>query len=612
MCGIICYIGKQNAIPILMEGLKRLEYRGYDSAGLAAINSENKMELYLKSVGKVGELERKLKKQSIFCDYGIAHTRWATHGKPTEINAHPHSDCNNKLFLVHNGIIENYEVLKNELIKKGHKFISDTDTEVLAHLIEDNIENSDCFEEAVRKALSLIEGTFGIAVIHKDFPRKIIVARRGSPIIVGIGENEYIAASDINAFIRYTNKVIYLNDDEMALLNDNNLVITDLNLKEIKKKPETIEWEYTEDEKEGFKHFMLKEIYEQPKTVENAIRGRLIEGDGISKLGGLEPVLEKILSLKRLTFISCGTSYYAGLYGKYVFEMLTDLDVDVDYASEFRYRNLKLSEADGVVAISQSGETADTLAALREAKRKGALVLGLVNVVGSTIAKETDAGVYCHAGPEIGVASTKIFVSQCVILNLIALLIGRRKGLSIFEGMNLIKEIKKLPENISRILDNSDSIREISKKYLPYKNFLFIGRHLNFPIAMEGALKLKEISYVHAEGYPAGEMKHGPISLIDEIFPTIAITTNGFTYEKMISNIQEIKARSGRVIAVATEGNEEIKKIVDDVIYVPETIDILQPILNVIPLQLFAYYFADFKGCDIDKPRNLAKSVTVE
>ncbi len=612
MCGIICYIGKQNAIPILMEGLKRLEYRGYDSAGLAAINSENKMGLYLKSVGKVGELERKLKKQSIFCDYGIAHTRWATHGKPTEINAHPHSDCNNKLFLVHNGIIENYEVLKNELIKKGHKFVSDTDTEVLAHLIEDNIENNDCFEEAVRNALSLIEGTFGIAVIHKDFPRKIIVARRGSPIIVGIGENEYIAASDINAFIRYTNKVIYLNDDEMALLNDNNLVITDLNLKEIEKKPETIEWEYTEDEKEGFKHFMLKEIYEQPKTVENAIRGRLIEGDGISKLGGLEPVLEKILSLKRLTFISCGTSYYAGLYGKYVFEMLTDLDVDVDYASEFRYRNLKLSEADGVVAISQSGETADTLAALREAKRKGALVLGLVNVVGSTIAKETDAGVYCHAGPEIGVASTKIFVSQCVILNLIALLIGRRKGLSIFEGMNLIKEIKKLPENISRILDNSDSIREIAKRYLPYKNFLFIGRHLNFPIAMEGALKLKEISYVHAEGYPAGEMKHGPISLIDEKFPTIAITTSGFTYEKMISNIQEIKARSGRVIAVATEGNEEIKKIVDDVIYVPETIDILQPILNVVPLQLFAYYFADFKGCDIDKPRNLAKSVTVE
>ncbi len=610
MCGIICYIGKQNSIPILMEGLKRLEYRGYDSAGLAAINSDNKEELYLKSVGKVGELEKKIKLQDVFCDYGIAHTRWATHGKPTELNAHPHTDCSGKLFLVHNGIIENYETLKSELIKKGHKFVSDTDTEVLAHLIEDNLNGN--FEEAVRKALSLVEGTFGIAAIHKDFPRKIIVARRGSPIIVGIGENEYIAASDINAFIRYTNKVIYLNDDEMALLNDNNVTITDLNLKEIAKEPETIDWEYTEDEKAGFKHFMLKEIYEQPKTVENAIRGRLIDGEGISKLGGLEPVVERILNLKRLTFVSCGTSFYAGLYGKYIFEMLTDLDVDVDYASEFRYRNLKLSEDDGVVAISQSGETADTLAALREAKRKGALVLGLVNVVGSTIAKETDAGVYCHAGPEIGVASTKIFVSQCVILNLIALLIGRRRGLSIFDGMNLIKEIKKLPENINSVLEKSNDVRDIAKKYLPYKNFLYIGRHLNYPIAMEGALKLKEISYVHAEGYPAGEMKHGPISLIDEDFPTVAVATNGFTYEKMVSNIQEIKARNGKVIAIATEGNEEIKKIVDDVIYVPETIDILQPIVNVIPLQLFAYYFADFKGCDIDKPRNLAKSVTVE
>ncbi len=610
MCGIICYIGNQNAIPILMEGLKRLEYRGYDSAGLAAIDSKNKKNLYVKSVGKVSELEKKVKSEDVFCDYGIAHTRWATHGKPTETNAHPHTDCTGKLFIVHNGIIENYESLKSELIKKGHKFVSDTDTEVLAHLIEDNLEDN--FEEAVRKSLALVEGTFGIAAVHKDFPRKIIVARRGSPIIVGIGENEYIAASDINAFIRYTNKVIYLNDDEMALLNDNNVTITDLNLKEIEKEPETIDWEYTEDEKAGFKHFMLKEIYEQPKTVENAIRGRLIEGEGISKLGGLEPVLDRMLNLKRLTFVSCGTSFYAGLYGKYIFEMLTDLDVDVDYASEFRYRNLKLSEEDGVVAISQSGETADTLAALREAKRKGALVLGLVNVVGSTIAKETDAGVYCHAGPEIGVASTKIFVSQCVILNLIALLLGRRRGLSIFDGMNLIKEIKKLPDYINSVLENSNTIRDIARKYLPYRNFLYIGRHLNFPIAMEGALKLKEISYVHAEGYPAGEMKHGPISLIDENFPTVAVATNGFTYEKMVSNIQEIKARNGKVIAVASEGNEEIKKVVDDVIYVPETIDILQPIVNVIPLQLFAYYFADFKGCDIDKPRNLAKSVTVE
>ncbi len=610
MCGIICYIGKQSAVPILVEGLKRLEYRGYDSAGIAAINSNAGTHALVKAVGKVAELEKKIESINIKADYGIAHTRWATHGKPTEVNAHPHTDCNGKLFLIHNGIIENYESLKSELIKKGHNFKSDTDTEVLAHLIEDNLQGN--LEDAVRKALSMVEGTFGIAVVHKDFPRKILVARRGSPIIIGIGQNEYIAASDVNAFIRYTNKVIYLNDDEMAVLNDDNLVITDLNLKKIDKKPETIEWSYEADEKKGFKHFMLKEIYEQPKTVENAIRGRIIESEGIPKLGGLEPVLEKMLDLKKLTFVSCGTSYYAGLYGKYVFERLTDLDVNVDYASEFRYRNLKLSERDGIIAISQSGETADTLAALREAKRKGALVLGLVNVVGSTIAKETHAGVYCHAGPEIGVASTKIFVSQCVILNLIALLIGRSRGLSIFEGMKLIKDIKNLPFLINRILDSAESIREIAKKYLPYKNFLYIGRHLNFPIAMEGALKLKEISYVHAEGYPAGEMKHGPISLIDEEFPTVAIATNDFTYEKMISNIQEIRARSGKVIAVATEGNEEIKKVADDVIYVPETTDILQPILNVIPLQLFAYYFADFKGCDIDKPRNLAKSVTVE
>jgi len=610
MCGIICYIGQQNSIPILLEGLKRLEYRGYDSAGLASINSDSRDVLFVKSVGKVAELEKKVKSTDFNGNYGIAHTRWATHGKPTETNAHPHTDCTGKLFLIHNGIIENYDLLKKELIKKGHKFVSDTDTEVLAHLIEDNLEDN--FEDAVRKSLAMVEGTFGIAAIHKDFPRKIVVARRGSPIIIGIGENEYIAASDVNAFIRYTNRVIYLNDDEMALLNDNNLVITDLNLKQIEKKPETIDWQYEADEKEGFKHFMLKEIYEQPRTVENAIRGRLIDGEGISKLGGLEPVLDRILNLKKLTFVSCGTSFYAGLYGKYVFERLTDLDVHVDYASEFRYRNLKLSKDDGVVAISQSGETADTLAALREAKRKGSLVLGLVNVVGSTIAKETHAGVYCHAGPEIGVASTKIFVSQCVILNLIALLIGRRRGLSVFDGMQLVKEIKKLSGNIEKILEKADSIREIAKKYLPYQNFLYIGRHLNFPIAMEGALKLKEISYVHAEGYPAGEMKHGPISLIDENFPTVAIATNGFTYEKMISNIQEIKARNGKVIAVATEGNDEIKNVVDDVIYVPEAVDILQPILNVIPLQLFAYYFADFKGCDIDKPRNLAKSVTVE
>lgn len=613
MCGIVCYTGKQNATPILLEGLKRLEYRGYDSAGIAVVNPKTGKSSIVKSVGKVVELEKKLTTEDSGT-YGIAHTRWATHGKPSEVNAHPHLDCSGKIFVIHNGIIENYQSLKNDLIKKGHTFNSDTDSEVIAHLIEEYMDEitGEKLQKAVKKALAKLVGTFGIAVIHKEIHNKVIVARRGSPLVIGVGKDEYLAASDINAFIRHTNKVIYLNDDEMAVLTADNVSITDLNLNSIEKQEETITWKVEENEKNGFDHYMLKEIYEQPETVENAIRGRIIEGEGVSKLGGLQPVLQKLKKLQKITFISCGTSYYAGIYGKYIFSKLTNLDVNVEYASEYRYMDLKLSENDCVVAISQSGETADTLAALREAKRKGALILGLVNVVGSTIAKETDAGIYNHAGVEIGVASTKIFVSQCTILVLMALLIGRNQNLSINEGINIIRHLKNLPEQIKLILATSNSIKELAKKYSQYRDFLYLGRNLNYPIAREGALKLKEISYVHAEGYPAGEMKHGAISLIDENFPSIAIATEDFSYEKMINNIQEIKARSGKVIAIASEGDKKIGSIVDDVIYVPRTVEILQPILNTIPLQLFAYHFANLRGCDIDKPRNLAKSVTVE
>ncbi len=614
MCGIVCYAGRQNAAPILLEGLKRLEYRGYDSAGIAVIDPESGTDTLVKSVGKVAELEKRIHRQNIPGTYGIAHTRWATHGTPTEQNAHPHTDCSGDLKLIHNGIIENYAELKQELESSGHIFVSETDTEVLVHLVEENLKELQTMDlpEAVRRSLARVSGTFGIAVIHRKIPNKVVVARRGSPIIIGVGKDEFLAASDVNAFIRHTNKVIYLNDDEMAVLNSDNITITDLNLNEIDRETEILDWELHESEKKGFKHFMLKEIFEQPETVRNAMRGRIIDSEGIPKLGGLEPVMHRLHNLRRIVFISCGTSYYAGLYAKYLFEALTDLDVNVDYASEFRYRNLRIDSQTCVVAISQSGETADTLAALRESKRKGAVTLGLVNVVGSTISKETDAGVYNHAGPEIGVASTKIFVSQCTILALMALLIGRSHQLSIHEGTRFIQQLRSLPDLIEEILQSSDEIRGLAQHYLDYGNFLFLGRNLNFPIAMEGALKLKEISYVHAEGYPAGEMKHGPISLIDPTFPTVAVVTRDFSYDKMINNIQEIKARNGRVLTIANRDDTFIETLADDVIRVPETSEVLQPILNVIPLQLFAYHFADLKGRDVDKPRNLAKSVTVE
>jgi glucosamine--fructose-6-phosphate aminotransferase (isomerizing) len=608
MCGIIGYCGDKAARPILLDGLKRLEYRGYDSAGLAVADC-NKLAV-IRALGKVADLEKKGIARPLPGHYGIAHTRWATHGRPSEENAHPHCDCGAKIGIVHNGIIENYLDLKEELLAKKHVFKSETDSEVLAHLIEEYYAGD--LEMAVLKTVKRLEGTFGIAAIHADNDRQVVIVKRGSPIIIGIGENEYFAASDANALLPYTQKIISLNDDEMAVLHAGGYHIKNLNNEFLQKEIEICESRNDLADKKGFEHFMLKEIFEQPESIENACRGRIIESEGVSKLGGLEPVLERLKNVKKLIIVSCGTSYYAGLLGRYIFESLSALHVEVEVASEFRYRKLKIDENTAVLALSQSGETADTIAAIREAKRKGALILGIVNVVGSSITKITDAGVYNHAGPEFGVASTKIYTSQLVILTLMALLIGRYQGISYAEGSEVIQAIKKLPRQVKKILTDMEHIKKVALDYAQYKDFLFIGRLFNYPTAMEGALKLKEISYIHAEGYPAGEMKHGPISLIDEQFPTVAILSQDCTFEKMLSNIQEIKARNGRVLAVASQGSSRIGDVCDDVIWVPETLPILQPVLNIVPLQLFAYFIARSKGCDIDKPRNLAKSVTVE
>ncbi len=608
MCGIISYVGKKQALPILMEGLKLMEYRGYDSAGFAVIS--NGQTVTMRSVGKVGRLEEKKAGLKVDATFGIAHTRWATHGRPSEENSHPQFDCSGKISLVHNGIIENHVEIRNDLIRRGHTFKSETDTEVIAHLIEEHF--SDDLETAVLKSLNLLVGTYGIAVIHADIDHKVIMARRGSPIIIGVGEGEYFAASDANALSPFTNRMIYLADDEIAVLNSNGYYIKNIRNEILEKSIEIMDEEHYSMDRKGFPHFMLKEIFEQPESVENAFRGRLIENEGVSKLGGLEPVLDRLKSIHKIIIVSCGTSYYAGLVGRYVFENLTRLNVETALASEFRYRRQRLDKTVAVLAISQSGETADTMAALKEARRKGALSLGIVNVVGSAIAQVTEAGVYNYAGPEIGVASTKIYTSQLVILTLMALLIGRYQDLSFNEGFEIITALKRLPDQIREILSNADAILEIALKYADYRDFLYIGRMLNYPTAMEGALKLKEISYIHAEGYPAGEMKHGPISLIDENFPTVAIAPVDSVYEKMLNNIQEIKARSGRVLTITNEAEGRVAQISDDVITVPRTIELLQPILNIIPLQLFAYYIARHRGRDIDKPRNLAKAVTVE
>jgi glucosamine--fructose-6-phosphate aminotransferase (isomerizing) len=608
MCGIVCYVGNLKARSILIEGLKRLEYRGYDSSGIA-VQDGNHIDL-ARAVGKIVELERKINGRDIKGTSGIAHTRWATHGEPTEKNAHPHRNHDESVFVIHNGIIENFATLKRKLEKSGITFRSDTDTEVLAQLIGVNYEGD--LNEAVRKTMSQVEGTFGMGVIHRERPGEIVVARRGSPLVIGVGEDGHFAASDVGAMLRYTNKVVHLNDNELALLRAGGFSISTAQATTVERATETVEWQAEDAELNGFPHFMLKEIFEQPETIRNAMRGRIEVGEGVPKLGGIMPVWERIKECRHMVIVACGTSYYAGSVGRYIFEKLTEIDVEVELASEFRYRKLNFPPNTFIIALSQSGETADTLAAIREAKRKDAHLLGIVNVVGSSIARETDAGVYNHAGPEIGVASTKIFISQLTILSLLALLLGRHQKLSLTEGVEALRAMSALPEQVQKVLSQDNRIQAIAEKYCNSRNWLFLGRHYGFPIALEGALKLKEISYIHAEGYAAGEMKHGPIALINPDMPTVAIAPRDAMYEKMVSNIHEIKSRRGPVIAIVTEGDREIKGMVDEAIEVPDTLDFLYPILTVVPCQLLAYHCARFLNRDIDKPRNLAKSVTVE
>ncbi|MEZ4724504.1 MAG: glutamine--fructose-6-phosphate transaminase (isomerizing) [Candidatus Kapaibacterium sp.] len=610
MCGIVGYIGKQKASHILLNGLKRMEYRGYDSAGWAMIEND-KLNL-LKNIGKVSHLDRLTPHDMINATVGIAHTRWATHGFPNHLNAHPHMDNSENIAVVHNGIIENYTALKTKLEKDGYFFNSDTDTEVLAVFIGAIYEKVQDLEKAVRIALSEIDGTFGIAVLSSYEPEKIICARHGSPMVLGIGENEFIVASDAAAIIQHTNQVVYLNDKEMAIITRDGFTTKTIDNESTEPIIEEITFDLAQIEKGGFDHFMLKEIHEQPETVFNSFRGRLLADLGNVKLGGLNNMMDKLRKTKRIIITACGTSWHAGLVGEYMIEQMAQIPVEVEYASEFRYRNPIIGPDDIVFAISQSGETLDTLAAIKEARQKGATVIGIVNVVGSTIARETEAGVYIHAGPEIGVASTKAFTSQITVLSLIALLLGRMRNLSQPEGQAIAEAIMELPDKIRQVLATEKEIKAIAEKYYENKNFLYLGRGFNYPLALEGALKLKEISYIHAEGYPAAEMKHGPIALIDENMPVVFIATKDTIYDKVFSNIEEVKARKGKIIAIATEGDERIKKVADHVIYVPEVMPMLNPILSVVPLQLLAYHIALKLGCDVDQPRNLAKSVTVE
>lgn len=610
MCGIVGYIGENNSIPIIIEGLKRLEYRGYDSAGIGLLM--NGSSTIIKNKGKVSLLEKKVLSDNFFSSIGIGHTRWATHGEPNEVNAHPHSNNDNNLFIIHNGIIENYHTIKIALQKNGYVFKSETDTEVLANLIDTFLKKGNSIFKSVQLALNEVEGTYGIAVIYSKEPDKIIAARHGSPLVLGIGDNENFIASDVNALIAHTKQVVYLEDGEIVEVYKDKFIARSIKDEEVKK--EIIELAMSLDviDKGGFDTFMLKEIMEQPDSVYNSLRGRLLLEEGSAKLGGLENVLDRLIKSKRIIFSACGTSWHSGLVGEYMMEQFLRIPTEVEYASEFRYRNPIIHSDDTIFFISQSGETADTLAALREAKRKGALCLGICNVVGSTIARESHAGVYIHAGPEIGVASTKAFTSQLVVIALITLLMARKRDMSLVDGKNIVKEFLTIPNKIKSILSLAPQIEKIAEEFKNSKNFLYLGRGYNFPVALEGALKLKEISYIHAEGYPAAEMKHGPIALVDENMPVVFIAPKDSTYEKIISNIEEIKARKGRIIAIASECDNEIDRLVDYSIKIPDTIRMLMPILTVIPLQLLAYFIAVKKGLNVDQPRNLAKSVTVE
>lgn len=610
MCGIVGYLGKRNSIPVIINGLKRLEYRGYDSAGVAVV--EGSSIAVRKCAGKVKDLEGKIHQSPLQGTLGIGHTRWATHGAPNDVNAHPHTDADFSIALVHNGIIENYAVIKEKLQREGYVFSSDTDTEVLTVFIRSLYNKTHDLAEAVRLALTEADGSFGIAVISALEPDTMIAARRGSPLLLGIGENEYIVASDATAVVQYTRQVIYLADNEMAIVTPDGYVTKTIDNIATNGAIQEVDIQLEQIEKGNFEHFMLKEIFQQPETFKDSFRGRLQPENGNAHLGGLLPVEENLRKAQRIILTACGTSWHSALVGKYMIEQLAGIPVEVEYASEFRYRNPVILPNDVVFAISQSGETADTLAAIQEAKLKGATVLGIVNVPGSSISRETAAGVYIHAGPEIGVASTKAFTSQVGVLTLIALYLGRMKRLSLFEGKEIVQGLMNLPDQIQYILDRAPVIKEISLHYANAKNTLYLGRGYNFPVALEGALKLKEISYIHAEGYPAAEMKHGPIALIDENMPVVVIATQDSIYDKLISNIQEVRARNGKVIAIATEGDTHIAQYAEHVIYIPQTLPMLTPVLSVIPLQLMSYYIAVARGCNVDMPRNLAKSVTVE
>ncbi|HUF28243.1 MAG TPA: glutamine--fructose-6-phosphate transaminase (isomerizing) [Gemmatimonadaceae bacterium] len=608
MCGIVGYIGSKAATPFLVEGLKRLEYRGYDSAGVA-MNNGRCVELR-KAAGKIANLETVLSGRPLAGSVGVGHTRWATHGVPNEINAHPHTDCGSTIAVVHNGIIENATGLRLMLEERGHTFRSDTDTEVLAHLIEASFDTT--LEAAVSEALQLVDGTYGIAVISSRDPEKIVAARKGSPLLIGLGEEEHYVASDVAAVLQHTRRVVYLDDGEMAVLSRCGYHVIDLQATPKTKRVSQIEWDLGEIERGGYPHFMLKEIFEQPTTLANTMRGRLVRDDGTTKLGGLNLTHEELMAIDNITITACGTSWHSALIGEHMIEELTRIPVEVEYASEFRYRNPIINDRTLCIVISQSGETADTLAAMREAKRRGAKTLGIVNVVGSTIAREAEGGIYLHAGPEIGVASTKAFTSQVIALALLTIKLARKRNLSVVRGREIADAMLALPEQVQSILDRAAEIETIAGEFADATNFLYLGRGFNFAAALEGALKLKEISYVHAEGYPAAEMKHGPIALIDAEMPVVFIAPHDSVFDKVCSNVQEVKARGGRVIALTSRPEPALAGKLDYEFRIPGTIDMFYPILAAIPLQLLAYYMAVERGLDVDQPRNLAKSVTVE
>lgn len=610
MCGIVGYVGHKKAVNVIINSLKRLEYRGYDSSGIAICQGD---ALYVeKRSGKISVLESAIDYDLVGnCTIGMGHTRWATHGEPTDVNSHPHTDCTGDIALIHNGIIENYKELKKVLTGKGHVFKSETDTEVIVHFVE-HYHKELTLADAVVQALKHVEGAYGIVVMSKKEPGLLVAARKGSPLVLGIGDNEMILASDVSAIIEHTREVVYFEDGEIVEIRADSYRTYDLNKNGIHKEVESVDWDIEAINKQGFDHFMLKEIFEQPDTVHNAFRGRVLLDDANVRLDGLRLKDEELDSIERIIFIACGTSWHAGLVAEYLIEEYARIPVEVEYASEFRYRKPVLKKGDLVITISQSGETADTLAALREAKAKGIKVLGITNVVGSTIARESDGGVYIHAGPEIGVASTKAFTSQITVIILLTLLLARRRDMSFTESSAILNDLVKLPEAIETVLKSSDKIKEIAQVYCKSSNFLYLGRGVNFPVALEGALKLKEISYIHAEGYPAAEMKHGPIALIDEDMPVVIIAPKDEIYSKIVSNMEEVRARKGKIIAIATEGDKGIVNYAHHVIYIPEIHRVLMPLLAVIPLQLLSYHVAVLRGCDVDQPRNLAKSVTVE